>query len=65
VQIQQAFKTSKGIFLSKEVADKRENRQKETDGRTGEFVCFEEPIEVYVIYSHGKFFQLQEVDIKF
>ena len=65
MKIERVFKTSKGLFWYLEEAEKKGNRQKDTDPRSPNFGKYE-PINVkYVLVSDwGPVFELNEVAVK-
>ena len=64
MKIVKAFKTSRGIFFTKEEASKKNNRVKDYGSRPGDPQEYEVVKEIFVLEGEGKFFELNEVDLK-
>ena len=62
MQIVTVYKTSRGIFASQDEASMKKNCAKNTDPR--EPVQRETPIDVFAIFSNGKYFELKELQVK-
>lgn len=62
MEIITAYRTSRGTFLDFQTAMQKKNRQKIYGSRVGD-VEREEVVEVYLLYSNGKYFELKSTTV--
>lgn len=62
MEIITAFKTSQGTFLDFQTAMQKKNRPKIYGSRVGD-VEREEVVEVYLLHSNGKYFELKSATV--
>lgn len=64
MKIEKVFKTSKGLFWSLEEAEKKANRQKDTDPRSSTYRKYEAIQCCHVLVSdQGAVFELKEASV--